>query len=81
MTPAIPIRFLTACTLGHMDDFPWVDYSHRGQPCATPELKFLEQGSGDEPADLRVVFASAQMGQSGVVGGATDEATRVRPEG
>jgi hypothetical protein len=54
VSPAIPIRFLTACTLGHLDDFPWVDYSHRGQPCASPELRFLEQGSGDEPADLFV---------------------------
>jgi hypothetical protein len=54
VSPAIPVRFLTACSLGHLDDFPWVDYSHRGQPCASPELRFLEQGSGDEPADLYV---------------------------
>lgn len=54
VSPAIPIRFLTACSQGHLDDFPWVDYSHRGQPCASPELKFLERGSGDEPADLYV---------------------------
>jgi hypothetical protein len=54
VNPAIPIRFLTACSLGHLDDFPWVDYSHRGQPCASPELRFLEHGSGDESADLYV---------------------------
>ena len=53
-TPALPIRFLTACSFGHLDDFPWVDYSHKGQPCANPELRFLEQGSGDEPTDLVV---------------------------
>jgi hypothetical protein len=54
VNPAIPIRFLTACSEGHPDDFPWVDYSHRGNPCASPELRFLEQGSGDEPSDLYV---------------------------
>jgi hypothetical protein len=27
---------------GHRDDFQWVDYSHRGQACATPELRFTE---------------------------------------
>lgn len=54
VSPAIPIRFLAACSLGHLDDFPWVDYSHRGQLCNSPELRFLEQGSGDEPADLYV---------------------------
>ena len=53
-TPALPIRFLTACSFGHLDDFPWVDYVHKGQPCAHPELRFLEQGSGDEPTDLVV---------------------------
>lgn len=53
-SPALPIRFLTACSFGHLDDFPWVDYAHKGQPCPNPELKFLEQGSGDEPTDLVV---------------------------
>lgn len=52
--PAIPMRILTACGHGHMDDFPWVDYSHRGQPCATPELRFTEHGTGDEPSELFV---------------------------
>ncbi|MCL4850131.1 MAG: DUF1998 domain-containing protein [Bryobacteraceae bacterium] len=62
--PAIPIRFLVACSRGHLDDFPWVDYSHRGQPCASPELKFLEQGSGDEPAQLAVVCTQCPASRS-----------------
>jgi hypothetical protein len=64
VNPAIPIRFLTACSLGHLDDFPWVDYSHRGQPCASPELRFLEQGSGDEPADLYVRCTQCEQSRS-----------------
>src|SRR5205823_5598016 len=55
--PALPIRFLSACSRGHLDDLPWVDYAHRGQPCASPELKFLEQGSGDEPSALAALSA------------------------
>ena len=62
--PAIPIRFLAACTQGHLDDFSWVDYSHRGQPCTSPELKFLERGSGDEPADLMVACTQCSAGRS-----------------
>ncbi len=63
-TPALPIRFLTACSFGHLDDFPWVDYSHRGQPCTNPELKFLEQGSGDEPTELFVRCTQCEAGRS-----------------
>jgi hypothetical protein len=62
--PAIPIRFLVACSRGHLDDFPWVDYSHRGQPCASPELNFLEQGTGDEPSELAVVCTQCPAGRS-----------------
>jgi hypothetical protein len=62
--PAIPIRFLVACARGHLDDFPWVDYSHRGQPCTSPELQFLEQGTGDEASELAVVCTQCPAARS-----------------
>ena len=27
----VPARFLTACPQGHLDDFPWLDFVHRGE--------------------------------------------------
>ena len=30
---AVPTRFLIACPAGHLDDFPWEEYAHRGNPC------------------------------------------------
>ena len=38
--PAVlPARFLVACTNGHVDDFPWDHFVHRGQSCGTPMLE------------------------------------------
>lgn len=34
----IPSSFVVACVKGHIDDFPWVDWVHRGNICSNPEL-------------------------------------------
>lgn len=31
--PAVPARFMIACPQGHLDDFPWVSFVHRGHAC------------------------------------------------
>ncbi len=38
----IPVRFVVACEAGHISDFPWVDWVHRGQNCSEgrPDLYF-----------------------------------------
>ena len=53
---AVPARFLIACGAGHLDDFPWEQYAHRGAPCsggAVLELK--EVGRASRATDVRVV--------------------------
>lgn len=30
---AVPARFMLACPKGHLDEFPWVTFVHRGQAC------------------------------------------------
>ncbi|MFM8322110.1 MAG: DrmB family protein, partial [Chloroflexota bacterium] len=50
----IPARFLVACEKGHLDDFPWVEFVHRGEPCATPMLRLIEHGPSGEARDLEV---------------------------
>lgn len=44
----VPVRFVTACPKGHLDDFPWNWFAHvdHGR-CSTPELVLTDRGSGD----------------------------------
>lgn len=53
---AIPARILVACENGHLDDFPWMDFVHRGLPCKheAPTLKLEESGISGEVRDLEV---------------------------
>lgn len=44
----VPVRFVTACPQGHLDDFPWDWFVHAEQGrCGTPELRLMDRGSGD----------------------------------
>ncbi|WP_033308974.1 DUF1998 domain-containing protein [Streptomyces iakyrus] len=53
---AVPARFLIACPAGHMDDFPWQYFVHRG--AAPPEdcntLTLVERGTTGEAANVFV---------------------------
>lgn len=52
---AVPARFLLACPSGHLDDFPWIEYVHRGdRPCPEPTLRLRERGTSGEAANLYV---------------------------
>lgn len=53
--PAIPVRFLIACENGHLDDFPWLSYAHRGvSVCSAPSLRLREFGASGEASDITV---------------------------
>ena len=41
---ASPVRFLTACP-GHLDEFPWRGFVHRGPTQCKGQLYFYEQGA------------------------------------
>jgi hypothetical protein len=53
---AVPARFLVACENGHLDDFPWVHFAHRGlmEKCGTPRLRLIELGASGEVSDIEV---------------------------
>ena len=55
----IPARFITACKNGHLDDFPWVDFVHRGRQC-NYKLQLLEMGPSGEAADVYVRCETCQ---------------------
>ena len=53
--PAVlPARFLVACERGHLDDFPWVEFVHRGRTDCRYELRLYELGASGEVADIQV---------------------------
>lgn len=52
--PSLPVRFLLACRNGHLDDFPWVPFAHRGPTCDSPILEMFELGQGTGPDDVFV---------------------------
>lgn len=57
---AIPVRFVAACRLGHLSDFPWRSFAHHGRVegiCDKPEL-FLEEGGTGDLSRIRVRCAN-----------------------
>ncbi|QTA93377.1 DUF1998 [Desulfonema magnum] len=61
--PALPVRFVVACKNGHLHDFPWTDYVHRGQRCSekTSVLILKEVGVSGEASDIIVKCESCGM--------------------
>lgn len=53
---AFPARFVVACTRGHLDDFPWRSYVHRGvaTDCGDLDLTFFEGSQSGAVSDLFV---------------------------
>lgn len=44
---AVPVRFVAACSNGHLEDFPWVAFAHEDKICGAPKLFLLEGATGD----------------------------------
>jgi len=55
----VPARFVVACEAGHLDDFPWREFVHRGPTECRGTLRFYEVGSSLETANL---FAACSNG-------------------
>lgn len=61
---AVPARFLLACERGHLDDFPWLYFAHRGaDPGPGHTLTMQERGSTGEVANL-FVTCSCEVSRS-----------------
>jgi hypothetical protein len=57
---AVPARFLVACRNGHLDDFPWVSFVHRGPSDCRAVLRLIEYGLAGEARDLEVRCETCQ---------------------
>jgi hypothetical protein len=51
---AVPARFLLACRNGHLDDFPWHWFVHRGHSDCMGTLRFFERGASLQTENLWV---------------------------
>jgi hypothetical protein len=52
---AVPARFVTACPIGHLDEFPWVEFCHTDSPCSGNSiLEVREFGMGSRSTDMQV---------------------------
>ena len=51
---AVPARFLLACRNGHLDDFPWHYFVHRGPSGCKGTLRFFESGASLQTENLWV---------------------------
>lgn len=59
---AVPARYLLACVNGHLDEFPYGEWVHRGRRCEaaeTPDLQMVERNFG-RGASATIVCASCQ---------------------
>lgn len=55
---AVPARFVIACPAGHLDDFPWEEYVHRGGQCPSrggPVLELRDAGKVNRATDVRII--------------------------
>jgi len=51
----VPARFLVTCDRGHLDDFPWLEFVHRGPTECNGPLRMFEFGPSGEMADVTIV--------------------------
>ena len=50
----VPARFLMACSKGHLDDFPWHWFVHRGGSGCQGSLSFFESGASLQTENIKV---------------------------
>lgn len=77
---ALPARFLLACSAGHLDDFPWVQYVHRGHPCSAPILELYERGVTGRAAEVMVKCRSCDVKDRSMADAFGDTAEKVLPK-
>ena len=59
----LPAPFIVACPSGHLDDFPWREYAHRGPTSCRQRLRLYSTAETGSVADIRVQCACG-MGRS-----------------
>ena len=76
-----PVRFLIACEQGHIDDFPWSSWVHRGKPCSREKEALFIRSTGRD--GLEGVEVLCHCGERRTMRGAfdSDELKKHLPDG
>lgn len=69
-TPVNPAPFIVACPSGHMDDFPWREFAHRGHTSCRQPMQLKSLGKTGTVRDLRVICKCSQQRSVGDAFGA-----------
>ncbi len=77
--PSLPVRFLLTCRNAHLDDFPWVEFAHRGPSCGSPILEMFELGQGTGPDDVFVKCISCNLPSRSLVDAFGQNAEKALP--
>lgn len=56
----VPSRFIVACERGHIDDFPWIWWTHRGNSCPDPDLIIRTGVSSSGLTGIRIECRSCE---------------------
>jgi hypothetical protein len=80
----LPAPFIVACPSGHIDDFPWRDYVHRGTPGCRKRLQLVSIARTGTVADILVQCDCGQARSASDAfgerrGDALGQCTRRRP--
>ncbi|GHP13917.1 hypothetical protein YK48G_13420 [Lentilactobacillus fungorum] len=60
----VPVRFVCACSNGHIQDFPWIEWAHGGAACNYPDLELRRANQTGSIADYFVYCANCHSQKS-----------------
>ncbi|HEU5271377.1 MAG TPA: DUF1998 domain-containing protein [Jatrophihabitans sp.] len=63
-SPAVPAQHLLTCTNGHLDEFPYGLWVHRGKTCAKAELPDLKMRDANVGKSVGSIIACASCGKT-----------------
>ncbi|GAA3539005.1 DUF1998 domain-containing protein [Nocardioides daeguensis] len=63
-SPAVPAQHLLTCTNGHLDEFPYSLWVHRGKKCPKAELPDLKMRDANVGKSVGSIIACASCGQT-----------------
>jgi len=81
---AVPARFVVACRNGHIDEFPWVEFVHRGTggtcPAGSWRLQAKDIGAGARSTDMLVACVSCDTKPTVMTAAFGENAATILPQ-
>jgi hypothetical protein len=76
----VPVRFVSTCARGHLDDFPWRHLVHQAGPCTSPSLSLHEGATGDfSTIEVRCACGAMRLMRDARIPGTSPDCRGRRP--